>query len=98
MPTVLPEAAAAGLPLVGSDLAGIPLLVRDGETGLLVPSGDAAALSAALATLVRDADLRTRLGEGARAAVAEFAWPRIAARFANVYAEAIEQSRWRQQG
>lgn len=97
MPTVLPEAAAAGLPLVGSDLAGIPLLVRDGETGLLVPSGDAAALSAALATLVRDADLRTRLGAGARAAVAEFAWPGIAARFANVYAEAIEQSRWRQE-
>jgi glycosyltransferase involved in cell wall biosynthesis len=59
---VLSEAGAAGLPLVSTRVAGIPEIARDGETGLLVPPGDAAALGAALRRLIEDADLRRRLG------------------------------------
>lgn len=66
IPVVLMEAAAAGLPLVGSRLSGIPEIVVDGESGLLVEPGDAADLADVLARLDDDAALRARLGAGAR--------------------------------
>jgi glycosyltransferase involved in cell wall biosynthesis len=62
LPMVLSEAGAAGLPAVATAVAGIPEIVQEGETGLLVPRGDVPALTAALARLVADADLRLRLG------------------------------------
>jgi glycosyltransferase involved in cell wall biosynthesis len=62
LPMVLSEAGAAGLPLVSTRLAAIPEIVRDGETGFLVPQGDADALAAGLRRLVEDADLRARQG------------------------------------
>jgi glycosyltransferase involved in cell wall biosynthesis len=65
-PMVLSEAGAAGLPAVTTDVAAIPEIVRDGETGLLVPPGDAEALAAALRRLLCDEELRLRLGSGAR--------------------------------
>ena len=46
--------------------------MRDGETGLVVPAGDPAALAGAIRGLLGDVDLRERLGAGARAAVADF--------------------------
>jgi glycosyltransferase involved in cell wall biosynthesis len=62
LPMVLSEAGAAGLPSVTTNVAGIPEIVRDGETGLLMPRGDGAALSAALRRLLCDEDLRLRMG------------------------------------
>jgi glycosyltransferase involved in cell wall biosynthesis len=64
------EGAAAGLPLVSTSVAGVPEIVVDGETGLVVPPGDRAALSAALLRLIEDEGLRRRLGTGAAACVA----------------------------
>ena len=61
------QAASAGVPILASRTGGIPEAVRDGETGLLVPHGDVPALAAALESLLGDADLRRRLGEGGRA-------------------------------
>jgi glycosyltransferase involved in cell wall biosynthesis len=61
------EAMAAGLPVVASAVGGVPELVADGETGLLVPPGDPAALSSALARLLDDAELRRRMGAAGRA-------------------------------
>jgi glycosyltransferase involved in cell wall biosynthesis len=65
LPMVLSEAGAAGLPLVATAVAGIPEIVRDQETGLLVPVGDRAALTKALAALVDNPELRQRLGMSA---------------------------------
>jgi glycosyltransferase involved in cell wall biosynthesis len=69
LPMVLSEAGAAGLPAVSTAVAGIPEIIDDGKTGLVVPVDDAAALANALRALVRDRDLRLRLGAAARARV-----------------------------
>jgi len=86
MGSVLVEAMAAGLPVVASDVGGIPEVVRHGETGLLVPPGDVDALTAALDRLVADPELRARLAAGARACAADYSWPSLAVRVAAVYA------------
>lgn len=84
MPTVLCEAAASGLPLVGSELAGIPLVVEDGVTGLLVPPDDPSSLASALARLVASPTHRAAFAAAARRHAETFAWPRIAAEYARV--------------
>ena len=56
------EAMSSGKPIVASRVGGIPELVLDGETGFLVPSGDAQSLSDSLTLLVRDRNLRESLG------------------------------------
>jgi glycosyltransferase involved in cell wall biosynthesis len=61
------EAMAWGRPVVAGAVGGLLDAVDDGETGLLVPAGDAAALRVALERLLGDDDLRTRLGSAARA-------------------------------
>ena len=69
------EASACALPVVVSDVGGLPEVVRDGETGLIVPRDDVPALQAALKRLVLDAALRERLGQRGRAHVAsDYEW------------------------
>jgi glycosyltransferase involved in cell wall biosynthesis len=63
---VLSEAGAVGLPLIATDVGAIGEIVRDGDTGLLVPVHDVAALAAALRRCADDAPLRQRKGENAR--------------------------------
>ncbi len=67
LPVSVLEAMAGELPVVASDVGGVSELVVDGETGLLVPPGDEAALGTALGRLVQDRDLRRRLGAAGRA-------------------------------
>jgi glycosyltransferase involved in cell wall biosynthesis len=81
------EAMAAGLPVVASRVGGIPEIVADGETGMLVEPDDASALAAALEQLVNDAELRARLGEAGRLRAAErFSWDRAAAAYRALFA------------
>lgn len=67
MPVSLMEAAACGLPAVATAVGGVPEQILDGVTGFVVPPRNPAALADALATLLADARLRTRLGEAAHA-------------------------------
>jgi glycosyltransferase involved in cell wall biosynthesis len=67
--SVLFEAMAAGLPIAASRTGGIPEIVREGETGLLVPPGDPAALAAAVIRLLTDPGLGARLAAAALAFV-----------------------------
>ena len=71
LPYALLEAMATELPAVGSAVGGVPEVIAPGATGLLVPPRDPAALAAALRTLLKDADLRMRLGKAGRARVVE---------------------------
>ncbi len=67
LPTTLIEAAACGRPVVATDVDGIPEVVENGVTGLLVPVGDEAALAREVTALLGDAPRRARMGENARA-------------------------------
>jgi glycosyltransferase involved in cell wall biosynthesis len=69
IPTVFMEAMATGRPVISCPVSGVPELVRDRETGLLVAPNDARALAAAITTLAEDDALRERLGRAARALV-----------------------------
>jgi glycosyltransferase involved in cell wall biosynthesis len=63
---VVREAQAVGVPVVATDTGGLSELVRDGDTGLLVPPRDTAALAAALRRMLEDPALRRRLSEAGR--------------------------------
>jgi glycosyltransferase involved in cell wall biosynthesis len=90
LPNVAVESIACGTPVVASAVGGIPDAVRDGETGLLVPPGDAAALAAAIRRVLDDDELRPRLALQARAvAESEFDAGREAREFAALYEELL---------
>jgi glycosyltransferase involved in cell wall biosynthesis len=72
------EAAACGTPVVASNSPGIRESVRDGETGYLVPHGDAPAMAAAMRRLADDRALVARLGAQARCFAETFTWERAA--------------------
>jgi glycosyltransferase involved in cell wall biosynthesis len=63
LPRVIMEAMAAALPVIASDVGGIPSLVHDGENGYLIPIGDHHALALRLRQLLSDAPLRRRMGD-----------------------------------
>jgi glycosyltransferase involved in cell wall biosynthesis len=67
LPMSVIEAMAAGLPVVASAVGGVPELVEQGRTGILVPPDDPALLAAAIARLAGDPGLRRRMGEAGRA-------------------------------
>jgi alpha-maltose-1-phosphate synthase len=84
------EAMACGTAVAGSRTGGIPEVVADGETGLLVPPGEPGPLADALNILLRDPGRARAMGEaGRKRAVAEFGWPAIAAQTADLYAELV---------
>jgi glycosyltransferase involved in cell wall biosynthesis len=69
LPLSMVLAMGGGLPVIATRVAGIPEVVQDGETGLLVPPADPQQLGGALTKLVHDPALRARLGAAARARV-----------------------------
>jgi glycosyltransferase involved in cell wall biosynthesis len=88
---VLVEAAFLAIPAVASRVGGIPEVVVDGQTGLLVPPDDPAALAHALATLLRDPDLRHAMGQAAREhALARFTIRQHVGSVEGVYAKLLE--------
>jgi phosphatidylinositol alpha-1,6-mannosyltransferase len=79
------EAGAAGLPAIGTLGCGAEDAIDDGETGYLVPQGDPDALAAAITRLLRNPDLRARLGAANHAKAQAHTWDRVAARVRAVY-------------
>jgi glycosyltransferase involved in cell wall biosynthesis len=69
MPNVILEAMAAGKAVVAAAVGAVPELVQEGRTGLLVPPEDADALARAIRLLLKDPELRRRLGANGRARV-----------------------------
>ncbi len=88
IPRILIEAAAAGLPLVATDVPGCRDIVRPGENGILVPERDAVALADALQRLAQDPALRERMSVRSRAiACSEFSEEQVLAATLAIYRE-----------
>lgn len=88
IPVVLMEAMMSGVPVIASNLSGIPELVKHQSTGLLVPPRDARSLADALERCIRDPDLRRRLGRAGREkAESEFDLNKNAAKLAEYFME-----------
>jgi glycosyltransferase involved in cell wall biosynthesis len=86
LPLVVLESMAAGTPVVATNIAGTPEVLRDGVEGCLVPPASSDALSVALQRLAADHSNRDRLAAAGRARVhAEFGTDRVAREIANVY-------------
>jgi starch synthase len=83
---------ACGTAVVGSRTGGIPEVVADGETGLLVPPDEPRPLADALNVLLRDPGRAQAMGQaGRKRAIAEFGWHAIAAQTAELYAELVHE-------
>jgi glycosyltransferase involved in cell wall biosynthesis len=86
---VVPEAMSQGLPVIATPVGAARALVRDGETGVLVPPRDAPALAIAMLRVIRDAALRARLAGAAIHEVCGLTWAASAARTVEAYRDAI---------
>jgi glycosyltransferase involved in cell wall biosynthesis len=86
MPNSVLEALATGVPVVSTNVGGVPFMVEDGHTALLVPPGDADAMAAAMLRLTSDAELRGRLSCQGRELVRKYDWSRIRPQLIALYA------------
>jgi glycosyltransferase involved in cell wall biosynthesis len=86
MPNSVLEAMASGVPVVSTNVGGVPFVVRDGVTGLLVEAGDHAAMAASALRLLQEPNLGPQLREAALQEVQQYTWHRIRQRWAAVYA------------
>ena len=93
LPNVILEAMASALPVVASGISGIPLAIRDGVHGYLVPEQDPAALTRALSRVLDDLAEAREMGEAGRAkALEKLSWDAVAARYRAAYDLALESN------
>jgi phosphatidylinositol alpha-mannosyltransferase len=90
---VLLEAMASGRPIVASAIEGYSAVLNHGEQGLMVPPRDSASLAEALAVLIQDPGLRSRMGEMGRQTVERYSWERVAQEVMDYYLDLIRNNR-----
>jgi glycosyltransferase involved in cell wall biosynthesis len=89
MPNSVLEALACGLPVVSTEVGGVPFLVRHGETALLVRPGDADGMAEAMMQLIEDDNLRELLVRNGNDYVKAFTWERVGAQWLDIYREVV---------
>lgn len=85
MPNSVLESLACGVPVVTTNVGGIPYIVRDEETALLVPEGDVEAMAKAIVRLFREEGTRRHLVENGLDAVKPYAWPQVEGQWLALY-------------
>ncbi len=94
VPTVALEAMASGKAVIGTDVDGVPEIVLESRTGLLVPPGEPDALAEAMLALLKDRDDCKNMGVNGRALVeANYDFPQIADRYLTVYEKVLHEGR-----
>ena len=89
-PNAVMEAMAAGIPVVATNVGGIPEVIVHGESGLLVPPADSRSLAEALVRVLSDSSMATRLGAAGRATVeSRFGFERMVGEFEALYREQL---------
>lgn len=90
LPNVVLEAMAAGLPVVATDVGGLPEVVRSGQTGWLVPPRDPARLARAMLQLLADAEPRRAFGQAGRERMAQdFSYHQMVSRYEALFADLL---------
>lgn len=92
VPVVCLEAMAAGCAIIAARTGGLAEIIRDPHNGLLFEPGDARMLADKLQLLLNDAALRDRLGQNARRAAMDYAWPRVAERFTRLIHDSLNDA------
>jgi D-inositol-3-phosphate glycosyltransferase len=82
------ESMACGTPVVASKVGGLAFNVQDGQTGFLVPDGDAEMLASRIRQLLKDRELREKLGQQANRWAGRYGWPTIADQILDLYEQA----------
>jgi phosphatidylinositol alpha-mannosyltransferase len=90
---ILLEAMAAGKPIVASNIAGYRSVVEDGGEGLLVQPENERRLADALVRLLKDPDLRGRMGRQGQTKAADYSWDKVAQQVLDYYRELLEEKR-----
>jgi glycosyltransferase involved in cell wall biosynthesis len=93
MPISILEALASGVPVVTTDVGGVPYLVRHGETAQMVPPGDPIAMADAVIRLWGDAGVREAQARAGLALAREYTWDRVRVRLGTVYGDVLSRSR-----
>lgn len=96
MPNSLLEAMASGVPIVSTNVGGVPFLVEHERTALLVPARDADAMAAAVVRVFEDAGFRNRMVAAAQQACRAYSWERVRPRLFAAYARCAGWAAWQE--
>ncbi|MDT4895764.1 MAG: hypothetical protein QOH25_841 [Acidobacteriota bacterium] len=91
MPLSILESFAAGLPVVTTDAGGIPFIVQDGETGMIVHKGDYEAMAERAIRLLEDNNLAMKIAKQAREEVSRYSWEAVRGEWLAVYQELAQE-------
>ncbi|HEC20162.1 MAG TPA: glycosyltransferase family 1 protein [Gammaproteobacteria bacterium] len=91
MPISILEALASGVPVVSTNVGGVPYLVEHGETALLVEARDHTAMAEAILSILQDEALAIKLKTAGRENVKKYAWPAVRDRWMTVYSDVLSQ-------
>jgi len=89
MPNSVLESMASGVPVVSTNVGGVPFILHEGITGLMVPAGNAQAMANAVLRLLREPETAGRLVAAALLDVRQYAWTHVRTRWKDVYAHAM---------
>lgn len=92
MPISVLEALASGVPVVSTDVGGVPYLVEHGKTALLVPPQDPSAMADAILALLNEPARARKISEAGKESVQQYTWPRVRDRLLRVYEQVLTKT------